>query len=273
MKKFLIIICFLVAGNDIQAKDCAFKSSDHCYTCDELLSFEVSSPYFCEKYCPNRSHNFENKGWHPTTANCALTNCPKNAPLRDFNGSCYPCDAIQEYVWDIPIQNCDVCPNRYIDEHGNCLLKGQETPKPLWEKDKNAPQGNKDIICPDDKPLKSWNNLCFSCDTKEEIIVDTKCNFDKKEECNAVCENREILSSIGGNPTNILKCPKNVPLMDTVGMCWSCDTPEIINVRYNEQKCESSCKGKRFIFGHECIKCPSNIEEFDYEACLQCNGK
>ena len=254
-------------------KICAFKSSTYCYTCDDLLSFEVGSWRDCEEYCPNRSYNLEHLESHPSTANCALRECPQNAPLRDKKGSCYSCETQWEYVLDADIQNCEVCPNRYVDQDGNCLLKGQKPLKPAWERYENEPKGAYDTVCPSDKPLKSWNNLCYSCDTQEEIRVDTPCNFDKVKECNAVCKNREIINTAGGNPPSVLKCPEDTPLMDTVGHCWSCDSYENINLQYNEWKCEGICKGKRFLSEENCYKCPSDIRFLSYDACQQCGGK
>ncbi len=258
---------------ETQQKNCTFKSSTDCYTYDDLLSFMVASPELCEEYCPNRSFNFENMGSHPTTANCALIKCPDDAPLRDKDGSCYPCDKVWEYVLDADIQNCEVCPNRYVDEDENCLLKGQKPLKHAWEKFDNEPQGKDNMVCPSDKPLKSWNNLCYSCDTENQVIVDTECNFDKVKECNAVCSNREILNTVGGNPPSVLKCSKDTPLMDTVGHCWSCDYSEAVNLQYNEWKCEGICKGKRYLSGKDCHKCPVDISRLDYDACQQCGGQ
>lgn len=257
---------------ETKRKNCVFETSTHCHNCDDLQSFEVGYWSMCEEYCPNRTYNLENLGSHPSTANCALKECPKDAPLRDKVGSCYSCDTTWEYVTDADIQNCDVCPNRYVDKDGNCLIKGQKPLKNAWEKYDNKPYGD-DNICPPDKPIKSWNNICYACDTKEHIIVDTECNFDKVKECNTVCKNREILNTAGGNPPSILKCSQDTPLMDTVGHCWSCDTSEAVNLQYNEWKCESVCKGKRYLSEYNCYKCPENIKYLDYDTCQQCGGQ
>lgn len=252
---------------------CAFISSNKCYTCDDLQSFEIGSKILCEEYCPNRTYNFVNMGTHSPAVNCALKKCPDDAPLYDKIGNCYSCDTKWEYTSDADIQNCNVCPNRYTDKNGDCLIKGQEPLKPTSEKYKNEYYKNDSIICPTDRPLKSWNNICYSCDTKENIVVDTACNFEKIKECNKICDNREILNTIGGNPSSILKCPDDAPLMDTVGMCWSCNTSESINLQYNEWKCNNVCNKKRYLSEDYCVKCPANLHLLSYDACQQCGGQ
>ena len=167
LRKIVLILCFLTMEKNIQAKECIFTSSTKCYSCDDVLSFEIASRELCEKLCPNRKDNAVGMGTHPAVVNCALKKCPNEAPLRDEKGNCYPCNTHWEYVFEANIQNCDICPNRYIDKNGNCLLKGQKELKPQWEKYKNGPYESDDTICPKDKPLKSWNNLCFSCNVKD----------------------------------------------------------------------------------------------------------
>ena len=73
-----------------------------------------------------------------------LKDCPSNAPMRDINGDCIPCDYIHFLMADK--EECQKCPNRVFgtDEvwsNGVCELKE----------------------CPPEAPLKDKNE-CLSCD-------------------------------------------------------------------------------------------------------------
>jgi uncharacterized protein YecT (DUF1311 family) len=175
--------------------------------------------------CPNRIDN----------EYCPLKKCPENAPLRAHLDRCHACDDRDSYAHYA--KNCDVCPNRIMvkNKHGAewCEL-------PAATSDIKAENGK----CPADRPLKNWDDFCFSCDATETVPVDSKCNYNQKE-CESVCPNREIVYQNGGNPPSILKCPAGKPLRDENRICYACDYEWDIGMRWQpENKCETVCPNR-----------------------------
>ncbi|MBQ8482633.1 MAG: hypothetical protein IJ532_08925 [Alphaproteobacteria bacterium] len=277
MKKFVLILGLVLSlsanasAENNSFKDCDFIIYNKCISCDTPYAFEVGYNSNCTMVCPNRDVLYEGVGYYSRKF-CFLKQCPDDKPYRDSDGSCYEdenhiprwdneykgfydmyADATADEIWTFSANNgkcpqeaplleqnkcfscfeiqnlsisekeCDKCPNRkYIYskqwKHGECTLP-----------------------CPSNKPLKRWDGKCFSCDEKKAVALETWCNFDI--DCD-VCPNRTILYSVGGNIPSILNCPPNKPLMDSHGVCYSCDTPQYIDVKWNGDLCTKICSNR-----------------------------
>ncbi len=232
MKLSPIILCsitLLWSSNTI-AQDCDFIQYNQCYSCDDPLAFEVGSSESCTYLCPNRTVNIEGSGSAWTAYNCALKECPKDRPFAAQNGSCFA--SPEEAENNSFAYNTD---NTYVPDF---------------------PDNNFDHVmanngkCPDDKPLKNWDDGCYSCNEKLIVRLDTDCNFEKN--CEDICPNRTVLYAMGGNIPSIPNCPPDKPLMDREGICYPCDAPIAIGLRLNERLCEQACPNQRVMAGVYC---------------------
>lgn len=263
------VLAFVLGRNCIAADDCAFRTATKCYSCDEPDAIMVGSSEECTKTCPNREINTRGSGsGNNFVYNCVLKNCPPNKPLRGYFGNCKSCDDTSNDFWSTP--NCEVCPNRYTDKDNKCQFKDG---RPL-EGPYNPPMLPKQK-CPPNKPLQQWNNECFSCDTPEEIQIDSAYYRGEKEKLEAVCPNRIIIADVGGNPSSILPCPKEYPLVDYNHLCHSCDEEKDIDLRYNQNLCQRFCAGKRYHpeYGGNCLLCPKDKSKLNPRECSECGGK
>ena len=91
-----------------------------CLPCDTLDRYVKDTD--CEKVCPNRML------WKGGL--CALKECPSNAPLRQDNGACWPCDVSDRGLSLEKPEDCEkVCPNRMLWKsdskfyNNTCVLK------------------------------------------------------------------------------------------------------------------------------------------------------
>lgn len=280
VRRIILILCCIgfilyssTAAVALDADTSVFYYSQTSYTCEEAASFGLGTPDLCSKLCPNREVVMLEAGSSGFAYYCALRVCPADKPLRDKYGSCYACN---ENAPIFEIENCTVCPNRY-EQQGECLLKadiGTTDSKANIRSEGQAAEENvfvdEGMPCPFDRPLRRYDNACLKCDVEEEVSLDSICNFENN--CEAACPNRAIIRGIGGSPSSVLKCPLERPLIDSVGMCLSCDEESDIDVEYNEQNCERYCAGKRYLFLSKCIMCPANRQSLSYDACVQCNG-
>ena len=112
-----------------------------------------------------------------------------------------------------------------------------------------------DNCCPADKPLRSKDGLCYSCD--DETIV----NVEGMTQNCAVCSNRLLT---GSKKYCALKCGlkgttnENKPLMDKDGGCHACDEAKGVNVNGVEINCNVCAKEGRYISKQDanyCILC------------------
>ena len=107
-----------------------------------------------------------------------------------------------------------------------------------------------ELECPADKPLKNWDDECYSCDEKLIVRLDTHCNIE--EDCEDICPNRTILYFIVGNIPSIPNCPPDKPLMDREGICYPCDAPIAIGLELNERLCTQACPKQRAMINGYC---------------------
>lgn len=279
MYKFLIyVFCFSLWTFVTYAEpnqDCELIIQGHCKSCNSLESFEVSSIETCKALCPNR------KNFYPwRMIYCALEECPKDYPVRDEEyGHCSTEKINERNILEEEFKEIDIATEQY-----GVKASGNECPpdKPLFDNHwclpcdypfdvsstkENAkhcpnrisipyPWSNNDytetyLPCPEDKPLRSWYGKCYSCDYPDVIHVITQCLEDDKI-CD-VCPNRIILPRNGGNRSSILKCPSDRPLMDSSGICFSCDVNiPIETARKND--CEKFCSSQRKQIEGACVK-------------------
>jgi uncharacterized protein YecT (DUF1311 family) len=233
-------------GRDMYVINCALKEcpkdkplraqNGSCYSCD-APNFEPGDGYKianCSS-CSNRT----------TDGKCMLKkSCPSSHPLFVDGQGCYACDDSNDSA--SYTNNCDVCKNREIKKpkYGN---------RQLCEiKEAVANVQAQDGRCPDDKPLKQWDDTCYSCDVDKEVRIDSKCNWEPGT-CERICPNREIVYQPGGNPASVLKCPADKPLRDESGRCYSCDYEWDIGWRWQiPEKCEQVCQN-RFHYDNWCV--------------------
>ena len=210
----------------MQAKDCDFVQFNKCQSCESRFAFTVGSDESCSFLCPNREVNYEGSGSSVIRRNCALKICPENFP--------------------------------YKSSYGNCFSKQEEADEDIGNfNEKNV---NNDSIlsgsgletnCPSDRPLKRWNNTCFPCHETKAILLDSSCNIE--ENCEDICPNRTILYWVGGNVPSIPNCPLEKPLMDDEGICYACDAPVDIVLRWNGRLCERFCPHERRLEMYKCV--------------------
>lgn len=283
MKLSSVILCgiALLSSSNAIAGDCDFIQYNQCYSCDGPLAFIVGSMESCSYLCPNRTVNTEGSGAMWINYNCALKECPKNRPFAALNGSCF---ASKEEAEDNPFEyNTDniYVPNAPLYDVNRSIAKDGICPpdKPLLSDNacydcetktglsisaeecarcpnrvyKTYPKLGYSVCeleCPADKPLKNWDDECYSCDEKLIVRLDTHCNIE--EDCEDICPNRTILYFIVGNIQSIPNCPPDKPLMDREGICYPCDAPIAIGLELNERLCTQACPKQRAMINGYC---------------------
>ena len=263
------------------AKDCDFIQYNQCYSCDEPLAFSVGSAESCTYLCPNRTVNTEGSGSAWTSYNCALKECPQDRPYAARNGSCF---STREEAENNPFANntdntyvpdaADDDTNQVIARDGQCpkdkpLLSYNacydcqaktglsisekecaKCPNRVYKTYSKMGYSSCELECPPDKPLKNWDDECYSCDEKLIVRLDSHCNIE--EDCEDICPNRTILYFIGGNIPSIPNCPPDKPLMDREGICYPCNAPIAIGLELNERLCEKACPTQRAMIDGYC---------------------
>ena len=277
MKKFIMFLSILfgfisnIYADDNHLKNCDFIIYNTCVSCYTPYAFEVGFEQNCTEICPNRKTSVEGSGYYSRTY-CFLKECPIGKPFRYHDGSCYE-DENHIPLWN---NNHKGFYDMFADDNINTSLKitadngkcSSDTPLlhnnecfscnetknlPISETEcrkcsnrqyiysKQWNRGECVLPCPPDKPLKRWDGKCFLCDEKKVVPLETWCNFDVN--CD-VCPNRTILYAIGGNIPSILNCPLNKPLMDAHGTCYSCETEQYVDVRWNSDSCNKICPNR-----------------------------
>lgn len=212
----------------------------NCYPCSELEHIKLKNENDCETKCQINGSSTRKK----TFFGCALKECPENTskdafgdckiepiscpethPLRE-KGSCYNCS--YEGVLDMSPNDIHLCQSLCTDEHGN----------PTRKVYKNAGCGL--INCPADKPIKS-HGQCFSCDEPLSIQDAKNCDIcqEKRTKIHIEDENGSV------DYCALSNCPKEKPLRDIMGNCYSCNTEDDILVKA----------------GNCATVCPNRIEE------------
>ncbi len=249
IRLFLPILCYgiIQTATAKQSDDCAYLFMGKCHSCNTPVSITVGSEKECTDICPNRVINYYGSGTGINyNINCVLPACPDSHPLTDNYGGCYACDDDNAEPF---FKNCSACPNRY-EKQGRCRFKDERPLK--YESIKTVPPQK----CPIDKPLQEWTNTCFSCDTPHPIQISSSFYDDQKTLLESVCPNRTIIADAGGNPTSILNCPAERPLMDANGNCHPCNTELVVDTRYNPDFCHRFCPKQRHANsnGTACLK-------------------
>lgn len=265
--KFLLTLLSFGFATLANAGECDFIQFNECQSCDDPLAFSVGSDEACSYLCPNREVNHDSGGFHVLARNCALKKCPEDFPYRGEQGSCFAnhpdaseeieeniseeilnaspfatapyaidnqcpedkpllysnkcfsCDDIDDF--SISETECAKCPNRVYKFYPQWNVRQCE----------RSPQK--------DKPLQRWDGVSFSCDEPNSIRTKTHCNIE--EDCEDICPNRTILYDIGGNVPSIPNCPPDKPLMDSEGICYSCDVPIPVGLKtLNKAGCPSA---------------------------------
>lgn len=200
-----------------------------------------------------------------------LLSCEKQVCDVVYNSYCIDCNS--DYTFEVGYDDeCKrYCPNRRVLYEGSGVYKKIYCMKSLGEKLVFFEEKGKKVSCNDNNHFISWNDECYSCDERAAISVDSVYNFDLKEYSH--CNQRTIIKQGAGNPLSVLKCSKDKPLIDSAGVCHSCDDELDVNVYWNEEKCRFFCEGKRFVKNGTCKKCLEDITliKQEYE-CIMCGG-
>ena len=275
MQKFTLILgLFLSLCANAQAEDfdsCDFVIYNKCISCDIPYAFEVGYDSNCTEVCSNRDVSVEGSGYYSRKF-CFLKQCPDDKPYRHSDGSCYEdenhvpgwdneykgfydmyADVTANVTKSVPANN-GKCPQEAPLLHQNeCFSCSEIKNLPISEDECNKCPNRKYIYsskwqhgectlpCPVDKPLKRWDGSCFSCDEEKVVALETWCNFDI--DCD-VCPNRTILHATGGNIPSVPNCPPDKPLIDSHGICYSCDTTQYIDLRWNRDLCTEICPNR-----------------------------
>ena len=265
---------------------CDFIQYNSCKSCDVLYSFSVGSDEACSFLCPNREVNYFGSGSGAPQRNCALKKCPDTAPYQSEDGSCYETEKEAENVFEhadeddfenediidrnleykTPLEN-GKCPDNYILYNSTCRLCNDPSD---WydvkkENEKNCHLCKNRIYkfykkwdvalcentCPEKDQFKRWDGRCFSCDTSKAVSIETHCNIEN--DCNDICPNRTIIKRIGGNVPSVPNCPKEKPMMDDEGICYSCSVPIPIGIVWNKDFCHRFCPNERHLENGFCV--------------------
>lgn len=234
MKKIILFLCCCFVAITVRAKsDAVYVISDiYAYNekCPKDSPFEITTwgrrigedglliPN-CSKGCEAKEALYIEKDHEKDFDICPnretidgysiLKQCPKEYPLRDYNGSCLPCLDGENFsaIGVRKPEDCEVCPNReYNDKlkyRERCQIKE----------------------CPKDRPLRDDLGNCVSCEgenTRDSIFVN-----EKEENCGG-CPNREFKKSKNrhydrSDFCQIKECPEEFPLRGVSGKCVSCD--------------------------------------------------
>ena len=168
--------------------------------------------------------------------------CPPDKPLYTLYGECVACDDVsserQTAVKEDALnwQPCKRCSNRIYRNRGSayegwCVLKQ----------------------CPANKPVQSYNGLCYPCDYPNNI--DQGVTFAAKsytETCH-LCSSRFVYADKWCAPTcpegtidtnGICGCPENAPIMDNTGRCHTCGEDSSFYLENSDSKtCAQICDG------------------------------
>ncbi len=162
--------------------------------------------------------------------------CPWFKPLIDKNGNCYTCEEANGVDVTGVNENCNACPNREI-WNNKCVLK-----------------------CKGE--IRGDDGKCYDCKYTDPIAMSDAVN-----RCTQTCPNRVANGAL--NQYCSLPCELGY-FTNTDGQCFSCNTPENINVyRVKQGGCES-CKNRQQIGSYCILDCPVNQIRGDDGKCYDC---
>lgn len=278
----LLVFSLFFPALGADTKACDYISYNKCYSCDNPIGFSVGNDESCKFLCPNRVVNYEGSGSSVISRACVLEKCPKKYPFQSRFGDCFATQKEADYydTWDFENFNnddkIDSYQNAVLAVNGVCpenapLLEGdrcyscdtrdilslsedicRKCPNRVYKSYPRWKYGECELPCPPDKPLQRWDGKCFSCNEPKAVLLPTHCNLEK--DCEDICPNRTVLYTVGGSNPSVPNCPKDRPLMDSEGVCFSCDTPVPVDLGWgNEALCEKFCKGIRELHYDQCI--------------------
>ena len=225
MKK--ITVLFFMLSTSCFAGECDFMQFNSCRSCDDVRAFSVGSIDACSFLCPGRVVNFAGSGSSVVQINCAVEMCPSSLPFQSIYGNCFKTQ-----------EEAD-------EDYGDTMKDNEDDTEDI------ADNFNEEKDCAEDNYFKRWDGKCFSCDYPKVIRVESECNLGNN--CEDICPNRTIVKWAIGNAPSILNCPTDKPMMDDEGICYSCDTPIPIGVKWNPEFCHRFCPDKRHLEGDFCV--------------------
>ena len=173
---------------------------------------------------------------------CQTTCGSGESCVKDFNDGQYVCCPSEKLVGN----SCCAYPG----ENGTCCDENSEN------------------CCPPDKPLIDQNGKCWACDEEQAIPI-TWWTEPKKEICDR-CTNRVYMRGSWRSHLCALKCPDEMPLMDSRGGCHACDeSTEMINVHGIVDSCYK-CPGIRFLgegdtnWANGCWRCDTDTQSIRF---------
>ena len=144
----------------------------------------------------------------------------------DKDGGCRSCSDTTAYPVNGVLENCSVCPNRFVDyadPGAYCYLECDSV--------ENGTQG---------KPLNGEYGNCYSCNTQSSINVNGK----NKGRCSQICPNRVL----NGFMCNWAKCSEDKQLLGSNGTCYECNVVTPIKVA-TEDDCKA-CLNRTYSNGY-----------------------
>ncbi|MBR3912787.1 MAG: hypothetical protein IKJ28_00930, partial [Alphaproteobacteria bacterium] len=182
--------------------------------------------------------------------------CPADKPLRDKDGNCYVCDDETQVNVEGTVENCAVCSNRLVSgSKKHCVLKC-------------GLKGTSN----ENKPLMDTNGKCHACNEEVNVNV-TKVT----DNCNK-CSNRYLVTGTFSGDYCALcgvagSTVEDKKILDTWGVCQSCDASNLINVHGIESSCLSICPNRTLV-GDKCYReyCSETVPLEDIDGkCHPCN--
>ncbi len=213
--------CHLGCTPEKPLLDKNFKCQDCSYTGLAYVGIQNKS---CIEVCPNRIQNGQY---------CSLPKCPENKPLHGIDGDCYTCNESKNVNVGNEIENCAVCPNRYIAGGAGvnwCSLCGVEGTAMA------------------DYPL-IWDSsqTCYSCSHATAVYQG---NIADKYQCENACSNR---INDGKKHACYPECTTENPLLDpTTGKCYDCTYEGAVKVGIRGKSCTDICPTRKQV-GAFCI--------------------
>lgn len=197
--------------------------------------------------------------------------------MRSKEGGCYSCD---DYI-DRIYTNCSVCPNRIAEGYGDCLFvdgrklhyerRTENQAEEEWEEKQAGVLPLENDECPTGYPVRRWDDLCYSCDFKNCIQIDSIYNLNFPDK--PACPQRVIYKIGAGNPSSCLWKNGNKPLIDKVFSYHRCDVVYDVNLQFNEEKCRKYFPEKRYVAGNWCILCNKDVSTYNNaSSCISCDG-
>ncbi|MBR4931787.1 MAG: hypothetical protein IKZ02_02025, partial [Alphaproteobacteria bacterium] len=263
------------SNNKCCPKDKPLRDKDgNCYACDDEKQVNIAGTIENCAVCSNRLVSGSKKY---CVLKCGLKGTSnENKPLMDTDGKCYSCDNEVNVNVTKVTDNCKKCPSRYLvtgtftgdycalcgvagttvedkkalNTFGTCQscndsnlinVHGIESsclsicPNRILLGDKCYP------ACPTDKPLRSSDGECHTCDWNGII------KFSEVPDCLTLCPIR-AKSGHKEEYCTLATCPADKPLIDKDGKCFACDEEAGVNVTGVLDNCKK-CPSRYLVTG------------------------